>query len=219
MQRLLVLLLIIGFSSFGKASEYSVIIQNIPRPVTIEFPAEFRPASSPKEYQVRNHYLDSFRHNPGFKSHYNELLLRDWSATSSFPFIVVGSLATTDRFQGEMSIKFWQDFQKVVKEANKKLIGEWRQKGLSRIEAGSGGSVKIANDIVWLEEQNAPDSIVLLSQTQLIVNGAETAVISGKKTIYFNGFVIFVEVKVDASKADALNLLKEFLNTIRIKSI
>ncbi len=219
MHRLLALFSIMAFPLLGQASEFSVILHGIQRPVTMSFPADFRLASSDEEYRQREAVLEGFRQNSGIKGHYNEILLRDWSVVTNVPSIVVGSLAATDGFQGKVSIKNWQAIRQVAAATNKKRIEEWQKDDISRQNASSGGLVKIEHELSWLEEQNDPDSIVMFSQTRVTANGRVLVLFNGRKTIYFDGYVIFANVAVDASKPDSLKMLKDFLNSIGIKSI
>lgn len=208
-----------AFSSVLMAEEYSIVISSIPRPVTLSFPAGFMLADSSEARLRRERFLNFYTLNPEYSGNYDDILLLDWSSIERFPQIVVGSLGATSRFQGNISESNWEsiraEFEKATPGQIAKIRDEWRP----RIESGSPVPLSTYEELVWLEEQNDPNSITALSHFRTETDGELETTFSARKLMYHDGYMVFANIVVDASKPNALQDIQDYLVGINIESI
>lgn len=219
MIRLFILSLFASAATWAQAVEFSVVVQGIPRPVSMSFPADFRLADSHSARERRERLLNFYRLNPAYKGHYDEILLRDWSSPDRLPSIVIGILGTTERHQGRITTKDWQAIRQEFATANKKRVTEIRDQYRPPIEANSPIPMKTTEELIWFEQQADPNSVIVLAHLRSELDGKLETVFSARKLLYHNGYLLFANVVVDSSRPNALKTIKEYLAALSIKSV
>jgi hypothetical protein len=198
----------------SRADEFSIIVEGVPRPVTMSFPPGFRLAATTPEKELRQISLEAFRKiGPSF---YNEILLQKWAANDSgLPNIVVGSVASMAARQGQMTLQYWQSLKAIYAGLSKKNLAEMIELVRSRLEA----TAQVTDMLVWSEIDKDPNTIIVFSHSQIVVNGERLSIFTGQKTILHGGYAVFAQVSVDSSRPNVLKELKDFLDSIGIESI
>lgn len=152
------------------------------------------------------------------KGKYNEILMLEWNSPARVPIIIVGSLGATQNHQGKISTKDWRLLRDEFLQYSRDQIKSIRE--LTRnVERNAPIPVKTIDELFWIDKQSDPSSVILLLHNRSKVDGVIETVFSARKLLYFNGFLIFVNVIVDSSKPDALKVIKEYLDQIYITSI
>jgi hypothetical protein len=203
----------------SKAENFSVIMPEFPRPVTIAFPSGFRPASSNEE-RIRNAALMAYwRLNPSIKGNYEHAFLKDWQNPEPMPQIVIGTLGVTKGKQGKISAKNWAEIRGYLLEASQKEIDKVRKEITPKIMRTSSISEEIQNDLVWIEKQDDPSTATILCHINANREGQIIEHLSARKVMYHNGFMMFANVVVEANKPDALNEIRNYLNSLHLLSV
>ena len=203
----------------AQAERFSVMVPGIPRPVTLSFPDGFRPPSSTEERDCRERFLDFYRLNPAIKGKYTEVLLRDWKSDDRLPQIVIGALGSTEKQQGRISQSNWQEIREMFLKSGAPEIKNIRESLRPKVEAGSPVTNVTTNELLWIEEQEDPNSVTLLAQMQSQLDGKKVDVISARKLLFYKGYLLFANIVVDSSKPDALRDLKTYLAAIAVEDI
>lgn len=200
------------------AEDFSVIVEGVPRPVTMSFPPGFRLAAKTSEKELREIFLKSIRKTgPSF---YNEVLLERWMENDSgLPNIVVGSVASMADKQGELSPQYWRTLKQIYAAFSKKNLGEMIDIARSNVKENEQARLQITEGLVWSEIDSDPNTIMVFSHSQVVANGVRVSVFTGQKMILHNGYAVFAQVSVDSSLPNALKKLKTYLDQIGIKSI
>lgn len=200
----------------GMAEDYSVIVEGVPRPVTMSFPPSFRLAAKTSEKELREIFLKSIQKtSPSF---YNEVLLERWTENDSgLPSIVVGSVASMADKQGQLTPEYWRALKQIYAAVSKKSLDEMIN--IVRLKTPEEARLQITDGLVWSEIDSNPHIIIVFSHTQSVKNGLIVSVFTGQKTILYNGYAVFAQVSVDSSLPNALKNLKTYLDQISIKSI
>jgi hypothetical protein len=200
----------------GRAEDYSVIVEGVPRPVTMSFPPRFRLAANTSEKELREMFLKSIRKSgPSF---YNEVLLEQWTENDSgLPNIVVGSVASMADKQGQLTPEYWRTLKQIYATISKKHLDEMIN--IVRLKAPEEARLQTTDSLVWSEIDSDPNTIIIFSHTQAAANGLRVSVFTAQKTILHNGYAVFAQVSIDSSLPNALKTLKTYLDQISIKGI
>lgn len=217
--RVLAITLLLLVAVLARAEQFSVIVDDIPKPVTIEFPKGFVLANDSPARERRERLLNFFRLNKALKGKQSEILLTDWRRKQRLPCIIVGVLATTTKHQGKLTENNWNSIRAEFIRLNQEGIKAIRDKFRPPIEANSPISMKITEELVWLEQQQDPQSAVIMAHFRQEIDGELETVFSARKLIFHKGYLISVNVVVDSSKPEALKNLKDHLKAIRVVSI
>lgn len=208
-----------GFLFSLKAARFSVVVADIPRPVTIEFPEGFHLADTPAARERRERFLNFYRLNPAYKGKYGDVLLTNWVGSYRLPILVVGVLGSTSRVQGKITKKEWASLRETLLTSSPEKIKEIREKWRPIIETNSPVPFKTTEELLWFEQQRDTFSAALLAHLRQEFDGKLETVLSARKFLYHDGYVVFVNIAVDASNPDALKTLKQYVDSIRIISI
>ena len=215
---LLITLFVLGFEA-AEAENYSIILPEFPRPVTIAFPSDFRPASTMEEKSRNAALLAYFRLNPSMKGNYEHAFLKDWQNPEPMPQIVIGTLGITTGKQGKISSKNWAEVRGYLLQASKMEMDKVRQEITPKIMQTSPISEKIHNELFWFEKQDDPYSATVLSLISTNREGKILDHFSARKVMFHNGYMLFANVVVDANKPDALNEIRDYLSSLRVLSV
>src|SRR5688572_11975063 len=93
---------LLSAAEVARAERYSIMVADIPRPVTMAFPSGFAPPDSTAARERRESFLEFYRQNPAMKGKYSEVLLQDWKSAKRLPQIVIGALGSTAKSQGKI---------------------------------------------------------------------------------------------------------------------
>lgn len=218
-RRSLILVMVFGVATSARAERFSVIVPGIPRPVTMSFPDGFTPPGTTAARERRERFLEFYRQNPAMKGKYSEILLRDWESAARLPQIVVGALGATVESQGRISSSDWGKIREMFLKASAVDISKIRAEARPAIEAGSPTTDRTSDELLWLEDQRDPNSVIMLAQMRSLIGDERDDVFSARKLIFYRGYLLFVNVVVDSSKPDALRTVQSYLSAIAIESI
>lgn len=201
------------------AGTIRVLLRDIPRPVILHVPEAFQLAQDPDARQRRDRLLQFYSGNPGYRGKYDEVLLRDWAAAELTPSIVVSTLGSASKWQGRISEANWRQTRALMLDANRSQLEDIRRAYRARIDAGGAAARPVNQELIWVENQRDPSSVVVLAYIDEKVEGKDSRVYSARKLIYFNGYVLVVNVVVSAVEFDALNVLQRYLSDVSVEGL
>lgn len=207
------------FAAAAPATEYSVVVGGIARPVTLSVPDSFKLANSSEARGRRERLLAFFSSNSALKGSYDEVLLQDWQSAGRVPVIVVGTLGAVKNHQGQVSAHDWEDIRRQFEQVAPSKVAEIRNAYRIRIEANSPVLRSTVDDLVWFEHQRDPLSVVVLARIEVEEEGKRWTEFTARKIMYHRGFIVFANVAVDAAQAGALSTLKQYLVELSIVDI
>ena len=200
-------------------ASYAIMLFGIPRPVTMTFPSGFMVANDNEARNRRERLLEYYRLNPSMKGRYNEILLGDWKSGTVYPQIIVGVLGVTEKYQGKITRKDWNEFRKMFSSMSSSEVAKIRSELRPNIEKSSPIEKKTLEELLWFEEQTDLNSVIILGQTRIQLADKKLDLFAARKLIYYNGYLVFSEIAVDSSKPDALKQLRNYLSAIAIEKI
>lgn len=80
-------------------------------------------------------------------------------------------------------------------------------------------TINTADKRFLMEERTDPNSVYILAHVRQEIEGNLESVFSARKSIYHNGYLIFINVVVDATRPRALAILNDYLVALTIESI
>lgn len=218
-RKLAPLIVLMSLAARVYGGELSVVVDGLPRPATMTFPDSFSLAGSSAELDRRDRLLAFYLLNPAMKGSYDEVLLEDWSSPKRVPSIVVGSLGSLKAYQGRISQEDWDGIRQQFANASRKQISDVRRSYSPAVLAGSPVASDVTSELIWFEQQEDPNAVVLLAHLRGESVGEKSTEFSARKLIFHEGYVLFANVFVDASQPNALAIIKSFVEAISIKSI
>ncbi|MDP3070636.1 MAG: hypothetical protein Q8N18_10120 [Opitutaceae bacterium] len=218
-QRRIYVCALLMFSGVARAERYSILVPDIPRPVTIAFPDGFTPPDSTAARERRESFLEFYRQNPAMKGKYCEVLLRDWKNAKRLPQIVIGVLGSTEKNQGKITPSDWSKLRALFLKASATEVTKIRDRMRPEIEAGSPITNRTHQELIWLEDQKEMNSVIVMAQMRSQLGDDRDDVFSARKIIYHKGYLVFANVVVDSSKPDALSEIRSYLSAIKVESI
>ncbi len=217
--KLLIICGIAIFAAMAKAEDYSLILPEFPRPATIAFPEGFLPPTTKEEKERHSRLLEYFRLNPERKGNYEHVFLKDWQNPNPMPQIVIGTLGATKGNQGKISKKNWEEIREYFIQASEAEIEKVRREITPRVMQSSPINEELQKDLVWIEDQNDPNSATTLSYIRVMRDEDNPEQFSARKIMYHNGYMIFANVVVDANQAAALSNIRKYLNDLKLVSV
>lgn len=203
-----------------RAGEFPVSFTDIPRPVVLQIPVGFEPAVTGAAKARRERLLDFYRLNPAYKGRYEDVFVRNWLVDNPMPQIICSTLGAVRHAQGSITAKDWDGIRKeALSSISSKEIATIRSQFRPNIEANSPVQLHTSDELLWLEKQQDPTSVVVLANMTSTIDGRSVKVFSARKIIYHEGYLVTVDVVLDATQADALASLKEYVESIKVSRI
>ena len=200
------------------AENYSIVLNQLPRPITINFPEGFKLANTQSERVSRKGLLHYYKLNSAFKGDYDEVLLKEWSSENKLPIIVVGTLSSTRNIQGKITKEKWIGLRKILIESNKNKIKDIRNEWQLRFRVHSEFLVKFTNQLSWFDADNSENSVSILSHLRGERDGILLSEFILRKLMFFDGYLVFVDIHVNSSLPNTLQDIKQWASAIEIIS-
>lgn len=201
------------------AENYSVVLEEFPRPVTISLPAGYQPPRTVEEKNREKSLLEYFRLNPQRRGSYEVVFLENWQKTEPMPQIVIGTLGATRGKQGKITEENWREIRNYLLQATQQEIEKVRREITPKVFRASPINEEIEKELLWFEESSAPDSAVILSHISAKREHEQPEQFSARKVMYHKGYIVFANLAVDANQPDALREIRKKLEEIRLESV
>ena len=219
MKNILIPLLFTLFANLSMANSYAVLVPGFERPVTLQVPAGFSLPQTQADRERRERFLNYYRLNPNIKGKYHEVFLKDWANKSPNPQIVVSTLAATEKQQGKITKQTWDEARGNFLNASNEEIQKIRKQWRPAIEDGSPTGERIQQELLWVERQKDPSTVIVLAIVKSDSNGVLSDVISSRKLMYHEGYIVVANLTLDAGRLDAITEALTYLKEIRILKI
>ena len=185
---------------------HKVLIPGMKAPVTIRIQKKFIPAWTEAERRLRQAILKDIEKASSATLVAAEVYATKWDGSAPFPLIIVGTLPTAVRFQGEVTDEGWKLLAHTLSEHARLSVLPLNQQMVNY------GLPDCSDAMRRVLGNKAADTEVTFGFLPAGKNSDDPSLLSARKIKHVQQSLMVFDISVDASKAGAMESLESFLN-------